>query len=190
MGEPARAARPGSRGPVFAIFAIALLVPVSAVVFLLTQAGKHAQVHLDLASPCEQLDPSTLSLLAPGGTATPTESGSDTSATRHCAVDTTGRDLEVDVRADGTQFTTQWRADRCSEIGGEPQRSNAHVVCSSQRHQAGQTRIDSYTWVEGVYQVHVTYQRVPADQVPDDVGAALDALVAKVVAALPVSASS
>lgn len=185
MGEPASTARRSTSWSVIVVFAIALLVPVSAVAFLLTAGRDKPTVSLDLSTPCGQLDATTIETLAPGGIAKPTETRGTSSTVTHCSVDTTGRDVDVDVQADASRFTAQWRSARCREVGSDPARSNRHVVCRSQRRDAGESRLDTYVWVEGVYQVHAAYQLIPAGDVPSATVAAFDDLVERVVAALP-----
>lgn len=184
-GRPGRGrgATRGSRFSLVLIFAIGL-IPVVAL-GLAWARGDRTDISLDIPRACSVIDASVIARLTPDGTAVPSRSTTSSSANDSCTVDTTDADLHVSVGADAQAFDPGYRASTCSQIAAKPTTSGPSITCASTRTTDSQARIDEYVWVRGVYEVNLSYRRVPPGALPAHAQATTDGVIARLVAALP-----
>lgn len=168
---------------VLVIFAVGA-VPLAAVVHAWS-SGHRTDISLALPGACGILDPAVIEQLAAGGVATPTRTQGDTSASDRCDVDTVGADVSLALGAEPTQYDAAWRTSRCGEIEARVVTSGRTISCERTATEAGQARIDAYVWVDGVYEVHFAYQRIPPVELAGPLTATADRVVRQAVDALP-----
>lgn len=148
-----------------------------------------------LPDPCELITGEVLDRLAPGSKREPREQLGDGSGSKSCDVDLTAGtgslrgDLEVTVAVDGNEsYDGGWQARQCAEIGAKPTSTGpgdaSCLVISPWAN--GEARIDGRAWVDGDYEVRVTYQLVEPRNFPPGAEQDLRNLLAAAVDSLPV----